>query len=370
MKKTKEQPDKQKSERKYNVKTSARLKKTRGVTALSGEKGAAVLLLRGENKGLEGQLKKQKNGTGGLWQSKSNIDIEVDKLDLHPLHPKRRLDKGEVEPLANSISLHGLGEPLLVAQRQDDQSRYYIIDGARRWEAVKLLKWKKVRCNITKIKNDDQALGLILNMKGTRRDFYTIEKGDAFLKLRETLDITGEELATILQVNIKEISRCAIPVTSLCQEVIDAYKKSVDRRLSFTYLRQLAKLPDYPEQQWSLYQEAIDQKWSLDQMKAAVKKSLMNNRNPETYLPERLTHLETEKFNVYIKAKRISGIRPADVMIAAGQLVDQLFDWIGIQGGEVAEFHDQMAIHARRMWQKKRDRIREQATEYDANRED
>jgi len=74
---------------------------------------------------------------------------EMDVSDLGcPLEGIRRitLDEG-LDDLSQNIKIHGLMEPLIIIQYDNDE-KYTIISGCRRFHAIKNLGWKKVLCLI------------------------------------------------------------------------------------------------------------------------------------------------------------------------------------------------------------------------------
>lgn len=224
--------------------------------------------------------------------------------------------------MAETIATNGLATPLLVLPYEDDPDRYYILDGTRRWNVVKLLKWKKVACNVASLEADELALGLMLAMDGARQDFDPIEKGVAFRQLREMLQIGQRELATFLRIQQSEISRCEILKESLCIEVIDDYRKSADSRLSFNHLRELARLEDHQGQQQQFYMEAMGNKWTTKKLREEINNYLVVT--PKAYKSNHKIKFQTPIFEVNIKAKRRHGIRPKEVYVAAGAIVRSL----------------------------------------------
>jgi ParB family transcriptional regulator, chromosome partitioning protein len=322
-----------------------------------------LMFLRGENKSWQKKRMKIKDSTGCIKISPANVDISVEHLEPHPLQPRRVLNGKEVYLLTEAIVIHGLAGPLLVTPCQDDPERYYILDGTRRWNAVKSLKWEKVACNVATLDADELALGLMLAMDGVRQDFNPIEKGVAFRRLREMLQIGQRELAELLRIQQSEISRCEILKESLCMEVIDDYHKSADSRLRFNHLRELARLGDHPEQQQKFYKEAMGNKWTTKKLREEINNYLVVT--PRKYKSNHKIKFQTPIFEVNIKAKRLHAIRDSEVYRDAGAIVQEIFTWHGIRGEEIPKWYETMAEYSRKQWRKERAKIQAQAVETD-----
>ena len=83
-----------------------------------------------------------------------NIDnINVDQLYISDINV-RKTSINEISELANSIDINGLINPITV--RKDNNDKYEIIAGQRRYLAMKELNKHTIPCNII-IANDENA---------------------------------------------------------------------------------------------------------------------------------------------------------------------------------------------------------------------
>ena len=62
--------------------------------------------------------------------------LPIYKVEPNPDQPRRDFDEEELQALADSISVHGVIQPLTV--RQMPTGYYQIIAGERRWRAARL----------------------------------------------------------------------------------------------------------------------------------------------------------------------------------------------------------------------------------------
>src|SRR5579885_3572762 len=71
--------------------------------------------------------------------SSSVFEVPVDAISPNPLQPRAPLgDDEQLRELAESIQNYGLLQPLLVAVDGEDETRYQLIAGERRWRAARL----------------------------------------------------------------------------------------------------------------------------------------------------------------------------------------------------------------------------------------
>jgi len=123
-----------------------------------------------------------------------------------PTNPRRRrgLDLDSLRALADSITAHGLGNPILVrplpssrleeTSGMDPRPAYEVIAGERRWRAAQLAELPTMPMVVRHM--DDQAvleMQLVENIE--REDLDPMEEAEGFALLREKLGYTVEQIA-------------------------------------------------------------------------------------------------------------------------------------------------------------------------------
>lgn len=125
--------------------------------------------------------------------SKSPYQIlPIYKIEPNPGQPRQDFDEEELESLAESISLHGVVQPLTV--RQLESGYYQIIAGERRWRAARQAGLQEIPAVI--IEADDKKtmeLALIENLQ--RQDLNPIEEALGYQTLIQEYGMTQEETA-------------------------------------------------------------------------------------------------------------------------------------------------------------------------------
>jgi ParB family chromosome partitioning protein len=119
------------------------------------------------------------------------VEIPVDQIVPNPHQPRHNLDPNRLQELADSISEHGLIQPLVVTQVGGD---YQLIAGERRWRASKLAGLSQVPA-IIKETSPQQMLELALVENIQRADLDPLEEAAAYAQLIEEFGLTQERVA-------------------------------------------------------------------------------------------------------------------------------------------------------------------------------
>lgn len=118
--------------------------------------------------------------------------LPLHKVEPNPEQPRRDFDEEELEALADSISVHGIIQPLTV--REMTNGYYQIIAGERRWRAARLAGLNEIPAVI--IDADDRKtteLALIENLQ--RQDLNPVEEAMGYHTLMSEYSLTQEETA-------------------------------------------------------------------------------------------------------------------------------------------------------------------------------
>lgn len=121
--------------------------------------------------------------------------IDINKIKNNNEQPRKYFDNDKIVELAESIKVHGIIQPLIVSENNDET--YTIIAGERRWRASKLLGLEEVPAIVMSLTNSEiLEISLIENIQ--REDLNPIEEGKAYKKLIKDFNITQEQLSSRL----------------------------------------------------------------------------------------------------------------------------------------------------------------------------
>ncbi|KRK98656.1 Spo0J-like protein [Secundilactobacillus odoratitofui DSM 19909 = JCM 15043] len=120
------------------------------------------------------------------------VMVPVDAIVPNRFQPRQVFDERGIVELAQTISEHGLLQPIVV--REYEPHHYEIIAGERRFRAVKSLKWREVAAIIQTMSDDETAsLALIENLQ--REELSPIEEAQAYQALMKLNQLTQSQLA-------------------------------------------------------------------------------------------------------------------------------------------------------------------------------
>jgi ParB family chromosome partitioning protein len=118
--------------------------------------------------------------------------IDVDRIEANPFNPRTSFEEEALEELKESITVHGIIQPLTV--RKLGRDKYQLISGERRFRASQLAGLKEVPCYI-RIANDQTMLEMALVENIQREDLNAIEVGLSYQRLIDECNLTQEKLS-------------------------------------------------------------------------------------------------------------------------------------------------------------------------------
>ena len=142
------------------------------------------------------------------------------KVEPNPDQPRSDFDEEELQALADSISQHGVIQPLTV--RQMETGYYQIIAGERRWRASRIAGLTEIPAVILEA-DDRKAMELALIENLQRQDLNPVEEALGYQSLMKEYGLTQEEVATQVAKSRPAVAN-ALRLLSLCPEVLEQVK--------------------------------------------------------------------------------------------------------------------------------------------------
>ncbi len=119
-------------------------------------------------------------------------EIPLKQIIPNTYQPRRQFDEVQLNELAQSIQVNGLLQPIIL--RLNEDQKYEIIAGERRFRAVELLNWEKIPAIVRDYSNQESAaLALIENLQ--REDLNPIEEAQAYQQLEQMEQLPQKDLA-------------------------------------------------------------------------------------------------------------------------------------------------------------------------------
>ena len=119
--------------------------------------------------------------------------LPIYKVEPNPDQPRHDFDEEELQLLADSITVHGVIQPLTV--RETGNGYYQIIAGERRWRASRLAGLSEIPAVIIEA-DDRKAMELALIENLQRQDLNPVEESLGYQALISEYGLTQEEAAT------------------------------------------------------------------------------------------------------------------------------------------------------------------------------
>ena len=199
--------------------------------------------------------------------------LPLQKVEPNPNQPRHRFDEEELQALADSISEHGILQPLAV--RKMEGGFYQIIAGERRWRAARLAGLQEVP--VVVVEADDKTvmeLALIENLQ--RQDLNPMEEAEGYRVLTEEYGLTQEEAAARVGKSRPAVAN-ALRLLALPDEVRELVEKG---ELSAGHARAILSLPTKAKQKTAA-QRILALRLSVRQAEAMCKRLAAEEKNPE-----------------------------------------------------------------------------------------
>ena len=148
--------------------------------------------------------------------------LPIYKVEPNPDQPRQDFDEEELQALADSISVHGVLQPLTV--RELNSGYYQIIAGERRWRAARLANLSEIPAVIIEA-DDKKAMELALIENLQRQDLNPVEEALGYQTLINEYGLTQEETATQVGKSRPAVAN-ALRLLGLCPEVLERLRKN------------------------------------------------------------------------------------------------------------------------------------------------
>ncbi len=168
--------------------------------------------------------------------------LPIYKVEPNPEQPRQDFDEEELQALADSITVHGIIQPLTV--REMPNGYYQIIAGERRWRAARMANLSDVPAVIIEA-DDKKAMELALIENLQRQDLNPLEEALGYQTLMNEYGLTQEEAAGRGGKSRPAVAN-ALRLLGLCPEVQERVRKG---ELSAGHARAILQLKSEKKQQ-------------------------------------------------------------------------------------------------------------------------
>lgn len=181
-------------------------------------------------------LDRPQDSTENMAEGDRVLQLDLHLLDPNPYQPRNDFDEASLDELAQSISVHGILQPLLVVKGM--ANRYTIIAGERRWRAARKAGLSTVPAIVREY--DDRQLmeaALIENLQ--RTDLNPVEEAEAISVLMGKYGLTQEIVSARVGKSRSTVAN-ALRILTLSEPILQMVR---DGRLSSGHARAVLMAP-------------------------------------------------------------------------------------------------------------------------------
>ena len=213
---------------------------------------------------------KNKKGLGrGLSSLIGDSDIKTskEKISISSIvpnknQPRKLFEKESLEELKNSIKERGIIQPLIVRKSDDQDDKFELIAGERRWQAAQSAGLHEVPVVIIEADNlKSLELAIIENVQ--RKDLNPIEEAESYNNLIQNFGYDHEKVSQFIGKSRSHISN-SIRLLSLPEKILDLIRNN---KISQGHAKVLVGL----ENALLLTDKIIKKKLSVRQLESLVR---------------------------------------------------------------------------------------------------
>jgi len=145
-----------------------------------------------------------------IGETKAEININkvsISDLVSNKFQPRKTFDEDSLQDLTNSIKERGIIQPIIVRKSSEDNSKYEIIAGERRWLSAQKAGLHEVPVVITNV-DDLKSLEFAIIENVQRNDLNVIEEAHGYQRLIEEFTYDQEKVAQFIGKSRSYIANC------------------------------------------------------------------------------------------------------------------------------------------------------------------
>ena len=190
-------------------------------------------------------------------------DIQLKDIIANPHQPRHIFNDDSLLELAESIGQHGLLQPIVL--RVNDDKKYELIAGERRYRAFELLGYDKIPSIIKDFNIKDSAiLAMIENIQRDNLHFYEVAQG--YKRLMDDFNLQQMDLVSIVGKSQSAIAN-KIRILNLYSGTLELI---VNNDLTERHARALLKVKD-EKKQLEIVKKVIEDKLNVSETELFIK---------------------------------------------------------------------------------------------------
>ena len=228
-------------------------------------------------------------GLSSLIGDSEKIDnkknISISSIVRNKYQPRKKFDEISLEELTNSIRERGIIQPIIVRPSSDEEDKFEIIAGERRWQAAQYAGLHEVPVVVIDVDNlKSLEFAIVENVQ--RKDLNPIEEAEGYKRLIDEFSYDQDKVSKFIGKSRAHISNC-LRLLSLPEEII---KLIIEEKLSQGHAKILVGLDNAV----LLAKKIILKKLSVRQAENLVRIMKSSSNNSRKKKDPNITSLEEE----------------------------------------------------------------------------
>ena len=136
---------------------------------------------------------------------KQSNTVSISDLSRNPYQPRQHFSEEKLEELANSIKKNGIIQPIAVRRSKNENGKYEIVAGERRWIAAQRAGLHEIPVTILDL-SDVESLEVAIVENIQRDDLNPIEEARGYQRLHEEFKYDHESISKLMSKSRSHIS--------------------------------------------------------------------------------------------------------------------------------------------------------------------
>jgi ParB family chromosome partitioning protein len=191
--------------------------------------------------------------------------LQISQIETNPFQPRTHFEEVALQELADSITLHGIIQPVTV--RKLGYDKYQLISGERRFRASQLAGLTEIPAYI-RIANDQAMLEMALVENVQRENLDAIEIAISYKRLIDECDLTQEAVSEKVSKQRSTVTNY-LRLLKLPEEIQLGLR---DQQISMGHARALINIEN-KETQLAIFNTIVDQDLSVRDTEELVRET-------------------------------------------------------------------------------------------------
>ena len=237
-------------------------------------------------------------GDGAVSENKTSIPIS--SVIKNKYQPRKKFEKTSLEELTNSIRERGVIQPIIVRKSEDQDDKFELVAGERRWQAAQKAGLHKVPVVVIEADNlKSLEFAIVENVQ--RKDLNPIEEAEGYKRLIDDFNYDQEKVAKFIGKSRAHVSN-SLRLLSLPQKIIEYI---IDEKISQGHAKILVGL----DNALLLAEKIISKKLSVRQAETLIRitkanKSTIKKSKDSNILDIENQLMEKIGMRVYVNNKK------------------------------------------------------------------